>query len=40
MEKNQSTVKKWDFSFVLKEWSECPGSRKSAGNEFNTADEA
>ena len=24
--KSQSTMKKWDFSFVLKEWSESPGS--------------
>ena len=38
--KNQSTMKKWDFSFVLKEWSESPGSRKSTGSEFHTADEA
>ena len=30
--------KKWDFGFVLKKWSERPGSRKSAGSEFYTAD--
>ena len=27
-------------SFVLKEWSESPGSRKSTGSEFHMADEA
>ena len=35
-EKNQSTMKKWDFSFVLKEWSESSGSRKSTGSEFHS----
>ena len=38
--KNQSTLNKWDFSFVLNEWSDSPGSRKSTGSEFRTADEA
>ena len=40
LKKNQSTLKKWDFSFVLNEWSDSPGSRKFTGSEFHTADEA